>query len=499
MTNDLRDVRLQKVRMLREMGLAPYTDHYTVTHSLRDAGRLADGQSASVAGRLMALRKFGKLIFGHIEDASGSMQISLERAALTAKEFDVAKKLIDIGDFVGLSGELWTTQTGEKTVRAMALTLLAKGLRPLPEKWHGLVDGEIRSRKRYLDLISNGETRSRFVKRSRIISFIRLFLESRGFLEVETPVLQSASSGASARPFVTHHNALNRDLYLRISPETYLKRLIVGGMERVYEIGKNFRNEGIDPSHLQEFTMLEWYAAYWSYRENMALIRELVQALLTEFCGGTRVEYQGTVLDFGGEWAQIDYCDCVKNATGLDLLAYGTREDLVLAAVQHGVQMKMEDYTSLPALTDAIYKKMVRPQLIQPTFLMHHPAELVPLARRSSENARVLDMFQVVVNSWELVKAYSELIDPLEQDRRMRLQQVYRDAGDDETMMREDDYIECMEYGMPPNSGLGLGIDRMVAIVTGAESLRDVVFFPSMREEADQGATIEPAPFEREG
>ncbi len=480
MSDDHRQARLDKLAKLREVGVRPYAGRYSTTHLLPDAAKEPDGTPVRVAGRLLTIRSFGKLAFATLLDRGGRCQVSFERAVLP-EEDNAVVKLLDIGDFVGVDGELWTTRVGERTVRAKRLTFLAKTLRPLPEKWHGLVDQEARYRRRYLDLIANPETRDRFVLRSKIVRFIRRFLDERGFLEVETPVLQAAASGAAARPFVTRHEALDRSLYLRISPETYLKRLVVGGVERVYEIGKNFRNEGMDPSHLQEFTMLEWYAAYWSYRDNMTLIRELIQAVLQEFTGGTRIEYQGTALDFGGEWPELRFTDAVRERTGLDIGTLDTWEKLAPRAREHGLDPK--DFPSYPALVDGLYKRTVRPHLIQPVFLTAHPAELVPLARCNDDDPRVLDMFQVVVNTWEIVKAYSELVDPIEQKARMLAQQEYRDKGDDETMMMEDDYIECMEHGMPPNSGLGLGIDRFVALVTNADTLRDVIFFPPMRDE----------------
>src|SRR5579885_2856526 len=446
MTDDQRRARLEK---LRALGVTPYADRFDCTHVLAEAAQLPDGSPVRVAGRLLTLRSFGKLAFAHLMDRSGRAQVSFERGTLPAAD-EAVVRLLDLGDFVGIEGELWTTRMGERTIRTRRLAFLAKSLRPLPEKWHGLKDQELRYRRRYLDLIANAETRARFRLRSRVIALVRAFLDARGFLEVETPILQPAASGAAARPFVTRHEALDRPLYLRISPETYLKRLVVGGLERVYEIGKNFRNEGMDPSHLQEFTMLEWYAAYWSYRENMTLVRELIQHVARE-------------------------------VTGIDLAALDTWEKLAPAARAHGLDPA--ELPSYPALVDGLYKRAVRPHLVGPVFLTHHPAELVPLARRSDANPRVLDMFQVVVNSWEIVKAYSELIDPLEQRARMLEQQAYRARGDRETMMMEDDYIECMEYGMPPNSGLGLGIDRLVALLAGVESLRDVVLFPAMRDE----------------
>ncbi len=488
MSQDERSTRLEKLDQLRELGINPFHDRFKSTCSLPQAKELPDGAPVRLAGRLMTKRSFGKLIFATLADRDGTLQISLEKNTLSPEQFQVARKLLDHGDFMGLEGEMWTTKLGERTARVRDLTFLSKALRPLPEKWHGVQDTEIKYRQRYLDLISNVETRERFLLRSRVISFIRRYLDAQDFLEVETPILQDASSGAAARPFITHHNALDRDFFLRISPETYLKRLIVGGLDRVYEIGKNFRNEGIDASHLQEFTMLEWYAAYWNYEDNMTLIQNLVQAVLQEFTGGTTITHDGVELDFGGDWARVSFTEAVLEKTGIDI---GKESDY--ASLERAVQTKFpglqtDEFKSYPALVDGLYKRYVRPGLIQPTFLMHHPTELVPLARRNDENPGILDMFQVVVNSWEVVKAYSELVDPLDQRARMEEQESYRDQGDAETMMMEEDYILCMEHGMPPCSGLGLGIDRFIALLSGAETLRDVVYFPTLGAKAVKGS-----------
>jgi lysyl-tRNA synthetase class 2 len=362
------------------------------------------------------------------------------------------------------------------------MEVLSKAIRTLPDKWAGVADMEIKQRQRYLDLITSEETRKRFTTRSKLISFIRHFLDENDFVEVETPILQAAACGASARPFITKHNALDRDFYLRISPETYLKRLVAGSIERVYELGRNFRNEGMDGSHLQEFTMLEWYAAYWDYQDNMRFVRELIQKAVEKFCGQLVINYQGKTLDFSGDWEVIDYREAVKAQTGIDLHAVRTVEALKDAIQSRGIAVDLEGQVSYGGLVDSLYKRTVRPNLIQPTFLVNHPVELVPLARRNDEDPTRLDMFQVVVDTVEIVKAYSELVDPLDQRSRLEEQMALRQAGDEESMMLEEDFLECMEYGMPPISGLGLGIDRFVAFLTDAPTLRDVVLFPPMRE-----------------
>ena len=478
MSDHLRDNREQKLRRLLELGISVYPDSFDVSVSLAEAQDLLDEEPVSVAGRIVGFRPHGKLIFADLQDIEGKLQVAFT-AKLPGNIFKFVSELLNLGDFIGVKGKMATSHSNERTVAVEDAVFLCKSLLPLPSKHEGATDEELRQRKRHLDLIANEESRHAFLMRSRIISFIRRYLDDRGFLEVETPTLQKEACGASARPFVTHHNALDMDLYLRISPETYLKRLIVGGFTKVYEIGKNFRNEGTgSPQHLQEFTMLEWYVAYWNYKRNLTFIREMLQEIIGKFCGGLKIEYQGRTLDFSGEWEQCKYSDLVLEETGIDLSEIETLEQLRSEIQRKGLDLDCEKYMSLGSLMDALYKKTVRPKLVQPMFLMEHPAELVPLARRNDDNPRVLDMFQVVVNGWEIVKAYSELVDPEEQKARLLEQ-----AGDDEAMMLELDYIECMEYGMPPNSGLGLGIDRLVALLTNQRNLRGVTLFPMMRPE----------------
>lgn len=481
MLDNLREARLQHLQQLRDLDIPPYPCSFKADSTLAAARSLEDGDESTVAGRIVSIRAFGKLIFMHLQDASGSLQVSFEKKALPDETFYWISKLTDIGDFVGVRGILFTTRSSEKTLGARDVVFLGKALRPLPEKWHGLTDQELRYRKRYLDLISSEDTRHVFHTRSKIISFIRNYLELHNFVEVETPILQPSACGASARPFSTHHNALGKDFYMRISPETYLKRLIVGNFNKVYELGKNFRNEGIDSSHLQEFTMLEYYAAYWDYRDNMQFIRDIIQATVMEFCGSLVIEYCGTELDFSGEWEERRYTDIVLEVTGIDLTKVESVKHLKSLIKEKHIELDVDNHISLASLIDGLYKNKVRPRLVQPMFLTAHPAEMAPLARRNDEDPSTLDMFQVLVNTWEIVKAYSELVDPIEQKERLEEQQRLREAGDDEAMMLDLDYIECMEYGMPPISGLGLGIDRFVALLTNAKSLRDVVLFPQMR------------------
>jgi lysyl-tRNA synthetase, class II len=458
-------------------------NRYPVDTTCAAAPGKPDDETLLLAGRVVLWRDMGGLTFGHIQDQTGRVQVSLQKKELGAEAYKGWARGVSLGDHIGVRGHMWTTNKGERTLAAQDLTVLSKAFRPMPDKWAGVSDTEIRYRKRYLDLVANPESRDRFLTRSRVISLIRRYLDTHDFIEVETPILQAAASGAAARPFSTHHNALDRDFFLRISPETYLKRVVAGAFDRVYELGRNFRNEGIDSSHLQEFTMLEWYAAYWDYRDNMTCVQALIQHVIEEVRGSLVVPFGDAELDFSGEWPVIDYREAVAERTGIDL--HEVRDVDELKAAIKGIGLLGDDFdetVSYGALVDLLYKRTVRPHLIQPCFLVHHPAELVPLARRSDDDGTRLDMFQVVVNSWEIVKAYSELIDPFEQRARLEEQVALREQGDDETMMMEDDFIECMEYGMPPMSGLGLGIDRFVALITDAPTLRDVVLFPQMQD-----------------
>jgi lysyl-tRNA synthetase class 2 len=472
---------------MEERGAMAPRSGYRTDAVAADAQAAPDGTAVRLAGRIVLWRRMGGLIFGHVQDRSGRVQISLSRDQLGADVVKEWSRAVKIGDFVGFAGTLYTTRRGERTVAVSELIVLNQTVRALPDKWQGISNVEARYRRRYLDLLVNAESRERFHTRAKIIQRIRRFLDDHDFLEVETPILQEAASGAAARPFVTRHNALGEDFYLRISPETYLKRITVGSLDRVYELGRNFRNEGMDSSHLQEFTMLEWYAAYWDYRDNMAFVRELIIAVLDDVLGSRAVTYGGVKLDFGVDWPELDYRAELARHTGIDLTVVRDLPELRERVAALGIDTG--ETASYAGLVDLLYKTTVRPGLIQPCFLVHHPAELVPLARRSDADPTVLDMFQVVVNGLEIVKAYSELVDPTEQRRRLEEQAELREAGDDETMMMEEDFIEAMEYGMPPMSGLGLGIDRFVALLTDAPTLREVVLFPTMRGTRKGGTT----------
>ncbi len=475
-------IRLDKLDVWKEHQVA-YPGRFEKTHKNAEAKELADDtKDIKLAGRLMALRVMGKFSFAQIQDYSGKIQIAFQQDEVGKDDYKLYTKKFDIGDHIGVEGYMFTTQKGEKTLKVTKAMLLSKGIRPLPEKFHGLQDPELKARYRFLDLIMSEETRDRFKTRIAILKFIRNYLDSNDFVEVDTPILQAISSGASARPFQTHHNALDIPLFMRIAPETYLKRLVSGGFEKVYELGKCFRNEGIDASHLQEFTMLEWYAAYWDFKDNMSFVQKMIQEMVkTVNNGSLEVEYQGQKLDFSGEWEVKSYRDLVLENTGIDLDKMETVDQMKAEIKAKGLELQLDKYIGLGGLIDGLYKKFCRPQLIQPMFLTMHHHELVPLARKNDDNPAQLDMFQVVVNGWEVVKAYSELVDPLEQKKRFEEQAELAKKGDDEAVRMEEDFILAMEYGMPPMSGLGLGVERMIALLTDSPNIRDVIFFPSVR------------------
>jgi len=480
------ETRKAIIEMLREEGVNPYPDRFQRTHTLEEARSLPEGTpGVKVCGRLISLRKMGKLAFGHLQDISGKVQISVSVDSCGTEGFDRFKKRIDIGDFLGVCGSMFRTRTGEITVAVNDYQLLGKSLRPLPEKWHGLQDVELCQRKRYLDLIMSEETRQRFLLRSRIVREIRSFLESHRFIEVETPVLCSRYGGANARPFITHHNTLDIDVYLRIAPETYLKRLIVGGFDRVYEFARCFRNEGSSPAHIQDFTMLEFYAAYWNYQDNLNFTRELLLTVLEKATGTTQCSFQGETIRFENPWRIVTFQDLIRQHSGIDILEHPTKESLLEACNKSGIPLEDidADRAAWATLVDSIYKKTCRPRLIQPTVLIGHPRALSPLARANDNNPEIADRFQIVVCGTEIVNAYSELVDPIDQRARLEEQARHRAAGDEEAMMLDEDYLEAMEYGMPPISGFGMGIDRFVALLAGEENIRNVVLFPLMRPE----------------
>ena len=478
-------VRIGKLSAIREY-CNPYPERYEKTHSLKDARLLEDGTiDVRIAGRIVFMRKMGKLSFVRIRDIEGDMQLEIKIDMVGEEAYEFFKKQIDTGDFIGADGEIFTTQTGEKTLRVHSFEFLGKALRPLPEKFHGLTDMEIKYRQRYVDLIMNEETRRVFLGRSKLYAYIHKFLGDNGFLEVETPILQNAVCGASARPFYTHHKALDMDCNLRIAPETYLKQCVAGGFDRVYEVAKCFRNEGMDTEHLQEFTQVEWYASYWNFEDNINFYQRFIRGLLMELVGTTEIEYQGNVIDFGKDnWNRINYVEEMRNKFGFDFLSIEEPQELKDKIVEQGLfsYEELEDYKSLSQIIDFCYKKMVRANIVEPTIIYNYPAVLIPLARRNDDDKRIIDVFQVLVCGTELCKAYSELVDPMVQREAFEEQLKAKEQGDDETMDLDESFLSAMEQGMPPISGLGFGIDRLMMIIFNQPSIRDVVLFPQMKD-----------------
>lgn len=483
--NEYRRVRIEKLERLREEGLNPWPERFERTHLLSEARELDDDTpGVAIAGRVMTKRVMGKMSFLTLQDVSGRCQISLRRDEIGEETYKVMKKLVDIGDFVGVRGTVFTTKTGEKTVGAEEFQFLGKALLPLPEKWHGVSDQETRYRQRYLDLVMNRESMDRFLLRSRLITSMRRYLEDSGFLEVETPVLSTKASGAAARPFKAHHNALDMEVHMRIAPETYLKRCIVAGYDRVFEFARCFRNEGMDPSHLQDFTMLEYYCSLWNYEDNMSFTEKLIQHVLQELFGTLELEIHGETVDFSGSWPRRSFRDLLIEDCGLDIDEFETADALRAAIAAKGIQLDDVENLGRGNLIDQLYKKVSRPKITRPTFLVRHPVDLSPLARRSDDDPRVADRFQLLVSGWEVVNAYSELVDPIDQRERLEEQAELKQGGDEDAMEMDEDYLLAMEYGMPPISGWGMGIDRFCALITNQENLRDVVLFPLMKPEA---------------
>jgi lysyl-tRNA synthetase class 2 len=476
------DVRRAKINTLREMGEIPYKAKFERTATIAEAREMV-GKRVKVAGRVVFKRVMGKFGFIQIRDINAKIQVSVGRNELDEEAYDFYKKMIDIADFVGIEGEVYLTQTGEVTVKAEKVTLLSKTLRPLPEKFHGLTDTETKYRQRYLDLVVNEDARRVFLTRSKIVSFIRRYLEDHGFLDVETPIIQTSVSGASAKPFYTHHNALDLDCNLRIATETWLKQCIAGGFDRVYELGKDFRNEGMDPSHLQEFTQIEWYASYWDFEDNMKFFKTLCVDLLKNVLGTTKVTYQGQEIEFDGEWAKINYVEKMREILGFDFLGETDVDAFKKKVVENGLfgYTELEECKTIRTLVDYIYKRKIRAGIVNPTIIFNYPEVLIPLARRNDDDSRIIDVFQVVAGGAELVKAYSELVDPIIQRENLEKQLAEKLAGDEETMDVDEDFLLAMEHGMPPISGLGFGIDRFVQFIFDLPNIRDAVLFPLMK------------------
>ncbi len=485
---DLLAIRRAKVEALRAQGVDPYPNRYAVTATaaeLRTAISAAPegNPPASVAGRLMSLRRMGKALFAHLRDRSGDLQIYIKKGQLPDGQFALATDTLDIGDHVGVAGTGFVTRTGEPTLQVSALTLLAKGLRPLPEKWHGLTDIETRFRQRYVDFIVNDAARAALRTRAQVVAALRRELDARGFLEVETPVMQSIAGGAAARPFITHHNTLDMDLYLRIAPELYLKRLIVGGFERVYELGRNFRNEGLSPQHNPEFTMIELYQAYADYGVMMDLCETLVRAALQAGRGGSVITWHDREIDISAPWRRLTLFDAIAEQAGFRAEEKSAEE--LLAFLQgKGVAVERFAGYSREKLIAEVFDLTVEHTLQAPTFITGYPRALSPLAKSDPQQPDIVERFELYIGGMEVANAYSELNDPAEQQRRFTQQQAERAAGDAEAQMFDADYIRALEYGMPPTGGLGIGVERLVMLVTGHTTIREVIAFPHMRPEA---------------
>lgn len=485
---ELMQVREEKEQKLIDAGINVHPERYELTHTIIEARNLEDGtKNVSIAGRVMSKRKLGKISFIDLRDLEGHLQLCIKRDDLGEETYKFLHETIDIGDFIGVKGDIFTTQAGEKSLQVYEYTFLGKALRPLPEKFHGLTDIEAVYRERHLDLIMNDETKKRFILRTKFIRLMREFLDNHGFLEVDTPVLQNTASGATAKPFITHHNALDMDVYLRISPELTLKKLIIGGFTNVYEIARDFRNEGMDANHLQDFTMVEGYSAYWCYKDNMKFLREMVIYILEKlYNGNLNIKIGDQEINFGGEWDVVSFRDLILKDCGIDINKYPTAESLLAEIKAQGIKLEADNLEQLGRgnLIDTLYKKVSRPKIINPTYLTEHPIDLSPLARSNDEDQTLTDRFQLVVNGQEIINGYSELVDAREQERRLIEQSKLKANGDEEAMSIDNEYIRAMEYGMPPISGWGLGIDRFLQFLTNSDNIRDVVLYPLMKPRA---------------
>jgi lysyl-tRNA synthetase, class II len=481
--------RMQKLANIRAMGIDPYPPRYKRTYTAQQAVELLaqaeqsgkmETEEVNVAGRVMANRTMGKISFIDIHDGSGKIQLFLSKNELDEQSNALLKE-IDIGDIIGAKGVVFRTRSKEPTVRAKTLTMLSKSLQPLPEKWHGLSDIEIRYRQRYLDLISNEAVRKTFRARSQIISAIRRYMDGHGFLEVETPVLQPEADNASAKPFITHHNELDRDLYMRIEMELHLKRLIIGGFEKVYEIGRIFRNEGVSFKHNPEFTMMESYEAYADYNDVMNRVEEMVSSVAQEVLGTTNVQFGDTTIEFKPPWPKLFFRDAITQYSGIDFVQYPSADMLRAKMREKGIEVDLK--ANWAHLVDDLLSKFVEPKLIQPTFLIDYPLSLSPLAKKKPGQERVVERFEVFAGGMEFANAFTELNDPLDQRNRFEQQVRERQPGDKETV--DEDFLLAMEHGMPPTGGLGMGIDRLVMFFTNNQSIREVILFPQMKEKAE--------------
>ena len=484
--NELLKVRREKLAALQEAGKDPYqiTKYDVTNHSsdIKDNFDEMNGKTVSIAGRLMSKRIMGKASFCHIQDLKGSIQAYVARDSVGEEEYTAFKKF-DIGDIIGVKGEVFATKTGEPSIHASEIILLSKSLQILPEKFHGLTNTDIRYRQRYVDLIMNPEVKDTFIKRSKIISAIRRYLDSLGFMEVETPMLVANAGGAAARPFETHFNALDEDLKLRISLELYLKRLIVGGLERVYEIGRVFRNEGLDTRHNPEFTLMELYQAYTDYHGMMDLTENMYRYVANEVLGTTKIVYNGVEMDLGKPFERITMVDAVKKYSGVDFNEIKTLEEARKAADEKGIHYEQRHKKG--DILNLFFEEFVEEHLIQPTFVMDHPIEISPLTKKKPTDPDYVERFEFFMNGWEMANAYSELNDPIDQRARFAAQEEQFAAGDEEANHTDEDFLNALEIGMPPTGGIGYGIDRMCMLLTDSAAIRDVLLFPTMKP-ADQ-------------
>ncbi len=480
--NEILRVRREKLKELQDNGKDPFEiTRYDKTHNtveIKDNFETLEGKQVSVAGRLMSKRVMGKASFCHIQDREGQIQSYVARDSIGEEEYKLFKKL-DIGDMVGIKGEVFKTKTGETSIHAAEVTLLSKSLLPLPEKFHGLKDTDLRYRQRYVDLIVNPEVRNTFITRSRIIRHIREFLDSKGFIEVETPILNTIAGGASARPFITYHNTLDMQMYLRIAPELYLKRLIVGGLEKVYEIGRNFRNEGMSIKHNPEFTTIELYEAYTDYHGMMDITEDMFVYVCEKVLGTTDITYQGTDLHLGKGWERISMIDAVKKYGNIDFNSIETDEEA--RAALKDAHIEFEGNPTRGECINIAFEEKVEDNLVQPTFITDYPVEVSPLAKRKPSDPRLTERFEFFIMGREYGNAFSELNDPIDQKGRFLKQVEAREAGDEEAQMMDDDFINALEYAMPPTGGLGIGVDRLVMLLTDSYSIRDVLLFPTMK------------------
>jgi lysyl-tRNA synthetase class 2 len=474
-------IRREKSAKLLSLGVNPYGEKYAVTHNAAEIISRFDtleGHQVSLSGRLMTIRSHGKAAFANLQDESGLIQIYLRQDEVGEDSYRIFE-LLDIGDMLGVSGEVFRTRRGEVTVAVKSWSLLAKALRPLPEKWHGLTNVDLRYRQRYLDLIVNPEVRKVFILRSKIVQAIRDYLNNKGFLEVETPMMHTLAGGASARPFTTYHNALDMGLYLRIATELHLKRLIVGGLEKVYELGRIFRNEGISTKHNPEFTSVEIYQANADYEDMMRLTEELISSVALSVCGSMQLDCQGQTLNLTPPWPRLTLLEAVKKFAGIDFRKICIEAEAISAARQKGLAVK--DGTTRGEILNEIFEEFAEPHLFQPTFILDYPVEVSPLAKRKSDDPAMTYRFEAFIGGSEIANAFTELTDPLDQRLRFEQQLGRRAAGDEEAHMMDEDFLQALEYGMPPTGGLGIGVDRLVMMLTDSSSIRDVILFPTMR------------------